>query len=213
MQRFNIQAPDRFKSSAKAALLLPLAFVLSTFAASAGSLPRESLPQETVMLEEDRLAVTVASATLSETDPLDSDLTIWVGEIELNGRNTVWVELIDSYGEVIYDSEVSPNETHLLPDGRAVVVRSVDPVTRIAKADESRIASEGALMVTRRVVEDGDHATSVEFIEASAPPKKSRLVEMASVGQTIWDSILAFFDTAAAKVVVAWAWIVDTIRV
>lgn len=208
MQRFTIQAPDRFKNTAKAALLLPLAFALSTFAAAA-----ETLPRETVMLEEDQLAVTVASATLSEADPLDSDMTIWVGEIELNGRNTVWVELIDSYGEVIYDSEVNPNETHLLPDGRAVVVRSVHPETRIAKLDESRIARDGALTVTRRVVEDGDRATSVEFIEASAAPRNSSLVEMASVGQTIWDSVIAFFDTAVSKVEVAWAWLVDTIRV
>ena len=94
------------------------------FAVGAGASP---FPQETYNLPDDNLAVTVASATPEEADPLESELTIWVGEIEIQGRKTVWVELIDSYGEVIYDSEVGTNETHLLPDGRAIVVSSTDP--------------------------------------------------------------------------------------
>eukprot|EP00634_Sargassococcus_sp_CCMP2135_P015833 CAMPEP_0198670582 /NCGR_PEP_ID=MMETSP1467-20131203/81821_1 /TAXON_ID=1462469 /ORGANISM="unid. sp., Strain CCMP2135" /LENGTH=149 /DNA_ID=CAMNT_0044407365 /DNA_START=192 /DNA_END=638 /DNA_ORIENTATION=+ len=130
----------------------------------------EKLPQETITLPEDRLAVTVASASVDQKDPLESELTIWVGEIELDGRNTVWVELIDSYGEVIYDSEVSQNETHLLPDGRAVVVRSMDQETVVAGKDESRLVTEGALMVTRRVVNEGTDATTVELIETENEP-------------------------------------------
>ncbi|WP_209003681.1 hypothetical protein [Labrenzia sp. CE80] len=189
------------------------ALLILGLAAQSQKASASPLPQETVTLEEDQLAVTVASASTEQVDPLNSDLTIWVGEIELFGRDTIWVELIDSYGEVIYDSEVRPNETHLLPDGRAVVVRSVDPATRIAKSDESRLEIEGQIMVTRRIVEDGQESTSVEFVEAAPEKKSTPLLEMAAVGQRIWTTVLTFFDTAVAQFEVAWSWLVDTIRV
>ncbi|WP_246541474.1 hypothetical protein [Roseibium polysiphoniae] len=195
------------------ATALCTALLILGLAAQSQKVSASPLPQETVTLEEDQLAVTVASASKEQTDPLNSDLTIWVGEIELFGRDTIWVELIDSYGEVIYDSEVRPNETHLLPDGRAVVVRSVDPETRIVKSDESRLEIEGQMMVTRRIVEDGQESTSVEFVEAAPKKKSSPLLEMAAVGQTIWTTVLTFFDTAVTQVEVAWSWLVDTIRV
>ncbi|MCV0426176.1 MAG: hypothetical protein K5905_11935 [Roseibium sp.] len=172
------------------------------------------MPQETITLPEDRLAVTVASASLDQKDPLESELTIWVGEIELDGRKTVWVELIDSYGEVIYDSEVNTNETHLLPDGRAVVVRAMDTDTFVAEAkDESRLPTEGALMVTRRVVNDGSEATTVELIETGDEPvKRGTMLQVADFGQLVWDKVVAFFDAAKSRVQVAWNWLVDTLQ-
>nr|WP_319387320.1 hypothetical protein [uncultured Roseibium sp.] len=173
----------------------------------------EQLPQETITLPEDRLAVTVASATVDQKDPLESELTIWVGEIELDGRNTVWVELIDSYGEVIYDSEVSQNETHLLPDGRAVVVRSMDQETVVAGKDESRLVTEGALMVTRRVVNEGTDATTVELIETENEPiERGTMLQVADFGQSVWNNIVAFFDAARNRVEIAWNWLVDTLQ-
>ena len=179
----------------------------------AGSALANPLPKETITLPEDRLAVTVASASVDQMDPLESELTIWVGEIELEGRKTVWVELIDSYGEVIYDSEVATNETHLLPDGRAVVVSALMPETAIAGKDESRLAAEGALTVTRRVINDGADATAVELIETgSEPVKKGTMLEVAEFGQTVWERIVAFFDAARSRVQVAWTWIVDTLQ-
>ena len=173
----------------------------------------ENLPQETITLPEDRLAVTVASATVDQKDPLESELTIWVGEIELEGRNVVWVELIDSYGEVIYDSEVNTNETHLLPDGRAVVVRSMDQETVVAGKDESRLVTEGALMVTRRVVDDGTDTKTVELIETGIEPaKRGTMLQVADFGQLVWDNIVAFFDAAKTRVEVAWNWLVDSLQ-
>lgn len=173
----------------------------------------EKLPQETITLPEDRLAVTVASASVDQKDPLESELTIWVGEIELDGRNTVWVELIDSYGEVIYDSEVSQNETHLLPDGRAVVVRSMDQETVVAGKDESRLVTEGALMVTRRVVNEGTDATTVELIETeNEPVERGTMLQVADFGQSVWNNIVAFFDAARNRVEIAWNWLVDTLQ-
>lgn len=186
---------------------------LGLILAFAGSAIAAPLPQETITLPEDRLAVTVASATQDQKDPLESELTIWVGEIELEGRKAVWVELIDSYGEVIYDSEVNTNETHLLPDGRAVVVRAMDQDTVVAGKDESRLASEGALMVTRRVVNDGTDATTVELIETKDEPiKRGTMLQVADFGQMVWDKVVAFFDAAKTRVQVAWNWIVDTIQ-
>lgn len=173
----------------------------------------EQLPQETITLPEDRLAVTVASASVDQKDPLESELTIWVGEIELDGKNTVWVELIDSYGEVIYDSEVSQNETHLLPDGRAVVVRSMDQETVVAGKDESRLVTEGALMVTRRVVNEGTEATTVELIETENEPiERGTMLQVADFGQSVWNNIVAFFDAARNRVEIAWNWLVDTLQ-
>ncbi|MES0808724.1 hypothetical protein ABLO27_04515 [Roseibium sp. SCPC15] len=188
-------------------------FALGLILALAGSAAASPLPQETITLPEDRLAVTVASASLDQKDPLESELTIWVGEIEIEGRKTVWVELIDSYGEVIYDSEVSTNETHLLPDGRAVVVRAMDTDTVVAGKDESRLVSEGALMVTRRVVNEGSEATTVELIETGEEPvKRGTMLQVADFGQLVWDKIVAFFDAARTRVEVAWNWLVDTIQ-
>ena len=188
-------------------------FALGLILALASGASAEQLPQETITLPEDRLAVTVASASVDQIDPLESELTIWVGEIELDGRNAVWVELIDSYGEVIYDSEVSTNETHLLPDGRAVVVRSMDQETVIAGKDESRLITEGALMVTRRVVNDGADATTVELIETdSEPAKRGTMLQVADFGQSMWEKVVAFFDAARNRVEIAWNWLVDTLQ-
>lgn len=188
-------------------------FALGLILALASSASAEQLPQETITLPEDRLAVTVASASVDQVDPLESELTIWVGEIELDGRNAVWVELIDSYGEVIYDSEVSTNETHLLPDGRAVVVRSMDQETVVAGKDESRLITEGALMVTRRVVNDGADATTVELIETdSEPVKRGTMLQVADFGQSMWEKVVAFFDAARNRVEIAWNWLVDTLQ-
>lgn len=187
---------------------------LGLILALAGSATAAPLPQETITLPEDRLAVTVASATQEQVDPLESELTIWVGEIELDGRKAVWVELIDSYGEVIYDSEVSTNETHLLPDGRAVVVRAMDQDTVVAGKDESRLVNEGTLMVTRRVVNEGADATTVELIETGSEPlqKRGTMLQVADFGEMVWNKIVAFFDAAGSRVKVAWNWLVDTIQ-
>jgi len=191
-----------------------VAAVAAGFFTAAAAAP---VPQETFNLPEDDLTVTVASATPAQTDPLESELTIWVGEVEIQGRTTIWVELIDTYGEVIYGSEVNDNETHLLPDGRAVVVRSMDPALRIAKADDSRLPTEGEMVVTRRVVDEGAFGTSVEFIEVAEdttqPDKeKSGLLKVAEFGNAVWVSVLAFFHAAASSVQVAWSWIVDTLH-
>ncbi|GAA0781449.1 hypothetical protein [Roseibium denhamense] len=187
---------------------------LGLIIALAGSATAAPLPQETITIPDDRLAVTVASASLDQVDPLESEFTIWVGEIELEGRKTVWVELIDSYGEVIYDSEVNRNETHLLPDGRAVVVRAMAPETAVAGKDESRLVLDGALTVTRRVVNDAAGATTVELIETGteAPAKRGTMLQVADFGQMVWERVVAFFDAAGTRVKVAWNWIVDTLQ-
>ncbi len=50
----------------------------------------------TYAMPEDFIAVTVApSAETPDADPLESDLSIWVGAVEIQGRETLWVELID----------------------------------------------------------------------------------------------------------------------
>jgi len=167
---------------------------------------------QTITLPEDDLTVTVASTTSPDKNPLDSELSIWVGEVELHGRKTIWVELIDTHGEVIYDSEVRSNETHLLPDGRAVVVRALEADAPVVKQDQSRVASEGQLLVTRRVVEEGDQKTTVEFIEERQAADRTPLLEIAAFGESVWNFVAALFVSAANTVKVAWTWLVDTLH-
>lgn len=198
--------------------MLTLLWIMPAHAETPAGQGGLATPEKTVFLEDDNLAVTVASATMLESDPLDSEFNIWVGQIELSGRSAIWVELIDRYGEVIYDSEVGPNETHLLPDGRAIVVRSVDPRTRIAKMDESRLPMDGATIVTRRVVEDETFGTtSVEFIEtkpeAAAPEtKQTPLMHLASFGAAVWQKLAALVSGAADRMQIAWNWLIDTLH-
>ncbi|AXS40915.1 hypothetical protein [Breoghania sp. L-A4] len=162
----------------------------------------------------DRLAVTVAKVANQNGivgEPGD-DMDIWVGEVEVKGRKTVWVELIDRYGEVIYDAEVAKNETHLLPDGRAIVVRAVDtdaPV--VAKADSERVQSDARLVITRRVVDEGERATSVEFLEVNPREKPDAMVAVGNVGTRIWNAVANLFSTAASNVRYAFGWIVSAL--
>ncbi|MEH0072205.1 hypothetical protein V6L77_21165 [Pannonibacter sp. Pt2-lr] len=107
----------------------------------------------------------------------------------------IWVELIDSEGEVIYASEVAQNETHLLPDGRAIVVSPLTAPegTLVAAKDESRVPPEAGQMITRRVVDDEEGKTAVELVQAP-PQQPSLLVQLAKAGETVWHGIVAFFQ-------------------
>ncbi|MDJ0929715.1 hypothetical protein [Breoghania sp.] len=166
----------------------------------------------------DRLAVTVARVAGHQgTAESTRDMNIWVGEVELKGRKTVWVELIDKYGEVVYDAEVKKNETYLLPDGCAIVVRALPDGTQIAELNTERVASDANLVVTRRVVEKDQEPTSVEFFEEQAtdatqprePEKESALVVLAHFGERVWASITAFVSGAADNIRYTFRWIVD----
>jgi hypothetical protein len=169
--------------------------------------------RETFLIPQDRLAVTLGTPQGADEE---SSYAIWVGEVERNGRKIVWVELIDDHGEVIYDSEVSQNETHLLPDGRAVVVRALgDPdgeTTQVAKVDQSRVAPDARLVVTRRVVDDPSLQTAIEFIEQSPREEPTAMMKIATFGQAVWTAIVASLTAAADGVVVAWNWITEPFR-
>lgn len=197
-----------------AGLLIAATCLGTSPAAAFGKSAIQNRSQETVRLDDEQLAVTVSAASEVQADPLDSDMTIWVGEVQIQGRNTVWVELIDSYGEVVYQSEMGTNETHLLPDGRAVVVRDLHSDSNIAKADTSRVISDTPMLVTRRVVESPQTSASVEFVEAAPAAKEEKsspMMNLAAVGQVIWANVVAFFDAAATRIQVAWNWLKDTL--
>lgn len=168
------------------------------------------LVEERHMLPDDNLAVTVASAApLAEAG---EDLSIWVGEVELDGRSAIWVELIDAEGEVIYNAEIGQNETHLLPDGRAIMVTALTSDTQVAKIDTSRVPSETSNLVTRRVVDDQGDKSTVEFIEETPRDRQPRLIEVARVGEAIWATLVSLFTGAAETVRTAWSWLVETLQ-
>lgn len=187
-----------------AALAATASLFLFAGAAHAG------LAEERHMLPDDNLAVTVASATATVTE--GEDLSIWVGEVELQGRTAIWVELIDAEGEVIYNAEIGQNETHLLPDGRAIMVTALNTETTVAKQDASRVPSETSILVTRRIVDDKGDRTAVEFIEETPRDTQPKLIEVAHVGEAIWAAVVALFTGAAETVRVAWSWLVETLH-
>ncbi|MCA1241225.1 hypothetical protein LC092_02115 [Stappia stellulata] len=171
--------------------------------------------RETFLLPSDRLAVTLGTPVGASSG--SDDYAIWVGEVELNGRTAVWVELIDEHGEVIYDSEVAHNETHLLPNGRAVVVRALlddsqGATQTVAKTDESRVAPDARLVVTRRVVDAPSVQTAIEFIEQTPTEEPSAMERIASFGERIWSAIVASFTAATDGVRVAWTWLTEPFR-
>ena len=167
--------------------------------------------RETFVLEDDRLAVTLAHPVNPGSE---DDFAIWVGEVDRNGRKTVWVELIDQYGEVVYDSEVRNNETHLLPNGRAVVVRALldteSDTPLVAKADQSRIAPDARLVVTRRVVDAPATQTTIEFIEEEPATEPTVMMKIATFGEKIWATLASAISAAADGVAVAWNWLTGT---
>lgn len=200
---------------------LALAAAIALVAASAGADLRAQTAdavlaksdRETFLLPQDRLSVTLGTPQGAVEE---SSYAIWVGEVERQGRKTVWVELIDDHGEVIYDSEVAQNETHLLPDGRAVVVRAMldpqDDQTRVAKTDQSRVAPDARLVVTRRVVDDPELQTTIEFIEETPRSEPTTMMRIAAFGDALWSAILASLSVAADSIVVAWHWITEPFR-
>lgn len=200
---------------------LALAAAIALLAGSAGADLRaqtadavlEKSDRETFLLPQDRLSVTLGTP---QGEVEESSYAIWVGEVERQGRKTVWVELIDDHGEVVYDSEVAQNETHLLPDGRAVVVRAMlDPQedqTRVAKTDQSRVAPDARLVVTRRVVDDPELQTTIEFIEETPRSEPTAMMRIAAFGDALWGAILASLSAAADSIVVAWNWITEPFR-
>ncbi|WP_208999756.1 hypothetical protein [Stappia sediminis] len=196
----------------KVAALAASIAITGTFASS--SMAKED--RETFTLPEDQLAVTVGGSGIAQSSVDDSKYSIWVGEVELGGRKAVWVELIDEYGEVVYDSEVNRNETHLLPDGRAIVVRALDEGAsdepKVAKVDQSRIAPDARLVVTRRVVDfEGTPAqTAIEFIEEKPQQEKTALIALAEFGNSVWAAVIGAFESAADGVRVAWDWLFGT---
>lgn len=171
--------------------------------------------RETFFLSEDRLAVTLGTPRFGDGSETES-YAIWVGEVERHGRKMVWVELIDEYGEVVYDSEVAQNETHLLPDGRAIAVRALlgteEAAPAVAKADQSRVAPDARLVVTRRIVNDPSQQTEIEFIEQKPVEEPSAMMRVAAFGQMVWAKIVASLTLAADGIKVAWTWLTEPFR-
>ncbi|WP_310619627.1 hypothetical protein [Flexibacterium corallicola] len=136
-----------------------------------------------------------------DADPFDSPFNIWLGEVTLQGRTTLWVELIDEYGEVIYDSEVHPNETHMLPDGRALVVNeyaSPNPsaTTLASTKDQSRVTPDAKVSVSVRSASSTSTGTQVHFIDVKQQPeagKESFLLNLGRTGDALWNRLTSYF--------------------
>jgi hypothetical protein len=144
----------------------------------------------------------------SDPAPAQSKMAIWVGEVDLLGKKRLWVELIDEYGEVVYDSEVQPNETHILPDGSAIDVRrSIDGQFMVSKPITDRVPNNVRFVRTRRVVSNADGVTTVEFLKSDPKPTSqpdSELMSRSNAGRRIWLAFVAFFTATADSIRTAW---------
>ncbi len=164
---------------------------------SAPRLIGKSDSDSTYAMPEDYLAVTVAPPSGTPyADPLESDLSIWVGEVEIEGHKTLWVELIDTHGEVIYSSRVRQNETHLLPDGRAIAVTVMQPATHnealksaSLKKDQSRAPSDERFVVTRKEASPPAHDMQINLLEVQPASKEvhnSFMLRAGENGEILW---------------------------
>ncbi len=186
-------------SFAAASLITPAhAFAETPPATTSGpQLIEKSEHGHTYAMPEDYLAVTVAPPSQTPyADPLQSDLSIWVGEVEIEGRHTLWVELIDVHGEVIYNSEVRQNETHLLPDGRAIIVTSMQPegkskpAPRLPQAkDQARVPTDKRFVITQKQAFSPATNTQVKLLEVQPAPKEvhnSFMLRAGRNGEILW---------------------------
>ncbi|MTI17313.1 hypothetical protein E1162_08670 [Rhodobacteraceae bacterium RKSG542] len=152
---------------------------------------------QTTAIPQDYLAVTVGKPAKPENvDPLEGDFAIWVGTVKLDGKDTLWVELIDDYGEVIYNSRIEPNETHILPDGRAIAVRSAKANLGEQKPkikspfplnkSQNRVSSQKPIIVTQQAHYALDKKLQVEFIEfEESNDSQSKADHLLKVGRNL----------------------------
>lgn len=166
----------------------------------------------------DRLEVELASGG-STTSILDRGrYSLWVGEVEVQGQKTVWLELIDAHGEVVYDSEVRPNESHLLPDGRVITVRPQVAEVAVNKV-EDRISGAHDLFLTRAVATVNGVATDIEY-GAPGPvaqndqpmPMMPMLQRFALATERVWDIVSQSVTAVLDRAEVAWSRMVERIR-
>ena len=164
----------------------------------------------------DRLEVDLTNGG-STTSILDRGrYSLWVGEVEVEGHKTVWLELIDSHGEVVYDSEVRPNESHLLPDGRVITVRPQVAQVAVSKI-EDRISGAHDLFLTRAVATVNGVPTDIEYgapgpVARNDQPGMPMLQRFALATERVWDLLAQSVTTVLDRAEVAWSRMVERIR-
>lgn len=96
---------------------------------------------------------------------------------------------------MIYDTEIQQNETHLLPDGRAIAVTVMHPqqqpttLKSRAKKDQSRISINERFVVTQKEAFSPALDTQVNLLEVRPVPKQihnSFMLRAGQNGETIW---------------------------
>lgn len=164
----------------------------------------------------DRLEVDLSQGG-STTSILDRGrYSLWVGEVDVQGEKTVWLELIDAHGEVVYDSEVRPNESHLLPDGRVITVRPQVAAVAVSKV-EDRIAGAHDLFLTRAVATVNGVPTDIEYgapgpVARNDQPGMPMLQRFALASERVWDIFSQSVTSLVSRAEVAWSRMVDRIR-
>ncbi|WP_068316244.1 hypothetical protein [Polycladidibacter hongkongensis] len=177
--------------------LLALLFVFAVSLCAKATEPAQKPPSlavsqgtATYELPGDALLVTLSPARdKADSDPLDSGFDLWVGKVSLPQRDAIWVELIDGYGEVVYESEVTANETHLLPDGRAIAV-SAAPPRQGAKKNVQRLQDAQTVVVSQVPFPAEPQKLTLTLLQTSFHEQdKSTLLELARAGQSLLDVI------------------------
>jgi len=172
----------------------------------------------------DRLALPKKTVTKPvETSP-KAAYDLWVGEVQLRGKKRLWLELYDGHGEVVYDSEVIPNVSHVLPGGRVIVVRKASDGQLVAseKSINDRVAASFDTVTTYKMARGNEGVLTVAYSHPKAHADKlgkpgkaeneSELMKISRFGEMVWQAIASFFDATAKTVRYAWASVVGVWR-
>ncbi|NVK34589.1 MAG: hypothetical protein HWE23_08925 [Rhodobacteraceae bacterium] len=199
------------KISSKSYLLAACVLAAFSFTStSAEAVATKSWPQ--LMSHQAPLEVTLTPSQAPEADPFDNPMDIWIGEVVLDGKLQIWVELTDHHGEVVYSSTVARNESHLLPDGRAIVARAFIEQDTVPKEISDRLPDQNIFLIGTRLAPE-IRMVPTQPDPAEDTPDTSTHRVFGAVGDALWSKISAFFDGAANNLKLAWAWLSDTVVV
>ena len=119
-----------------------------------------TVPASAETFKTDKFIVSIADEAVTGADAPYQGL--WVGDVTRDGKTDTWLQLSDRYGEVVYETALRANESHVLPGGYAIAVRSNAPVQMVsAKTYTDRVAPDATQVATSRILREPKNVEKV----------------------------------------------------
>ncbi|MCW2307307.1 hypothetical protein [Rhodobium gokarnense] len=119
-----------------------------------------TVPASAETFKTDKYTVSIADDAVTGADALYKGM--WVGDVTRDGKTETWLQLSDRYGEVVYEAAIHANESHVLPGGYAIVVRSNAPAQMVnAKTYTDRVAPDATQVATTRIIREPKNVEKV----------------------------------------------------